>query len=364
MKLVCLAIILGLSLASELEGLNVQSANNTVKVNLEGRIEFSHWSWVYALIWILIVVCVRSYFRGIAFDQLHNIDLSEEFRNRDGAYRIEDFKADKEIGALQTCKKDEDGWIQLKLSKRTKVTHDTYSFQFEFPNKNMEFGLPIGCHVFFYATVFNPEKGKEEEIARKYTPTSSLHQKRFCEFIIKIYRKDENPRFPHGGMMTQYLEKLPIGQYLKMEGPKGRLEYNGRGNFYIDKHYLIRKNIGMVAGGTGITPIFQIIQAVVKNKDRVHMTLLFANKSEKDILIREELEQMQEDYPERFTLRYIIDKADHPETWKYDTGYVTQEILKKYMPLVDKDVIILTCGPKVMNELVVQNLPNHHVFEF
>ena len=43
----------------------------------------------------------------------------------------------------------------------------------------MEFGLPIGGHVFFYATVKNPETGKEEEIARKYTPTSQVHQKGF-----------------------------------------------------------------------------------------------------------------------------------------------------------------------------------------
>jgi len=41
----------------------------------------------------------------------------------------------------------------------------------------MQFGLPLGGHVFFYANVFNPEKGKEEEIGRKYTPTSDVHQK-------------------------------------------------------------------------------------------------------------------------------------------------------------------------------------------
>ena len=217
---------------------------------------------------------MRSYFKGLATDQI-NINLTDEFKKREGVYRIEDYKADKENGALQNSPKDEDGWIKLKLVKRTKVTHDTYYFRFEFPNKDMEFGLPIGGHVFFYATVFNPEKEIEEEIARKYTPTSTVHQKGFWEFVIKIYRKDENPRFPHGGMMSQYLEKMPIGEYLKMEGPKGKLEYNGRGNFYIEKKYQIKTKIGMIAGGTGITPMFQIIQAVVKNKDKVDITLLF-----------------------------------------------------------------------------------------
>lgn len=228
----------------------------------------------------------------------------------------------------------------------------------------MEFGLHIGGHVFFYATVKNPENGKVEEIARKYTPTSALHQKGYCEFVIKVYRKDEHPKFPHGGLMTQYLEKMPVGQSLKMEGPKGKLEYIGRGNFYISKKYYVKKNIGMVAGGSGITPMFQIIRAVVENRDKVKLSLLFGNKSEKDILIREELEQLHEDYPENFSLNYIIDKPDHPDTWKYETGYVTKEILEKYMPKADDNTIILTCGPAILNNLVKDYLPDHmiHVF--
>lgn len=228
----------------------------------------------------------------------------------------------------------------------------------------MEFGLPIGGHVFFYATVEDPETKEMKEIARKYTPTSPVHQKGYCEFVIKIYRANEHPNFPHGGLMTQYLEKMKEGDSIKMEGPKGKIKYVGCGNFYISKQYLIKKNIGMIAGGTGITPIFQIIQAVVRNKDKVKLSLLFGNKSEKDILIREELEQLKDDYPDRFSLNYIIDKPDHPDTWKYETGYVTKEILEKYMPPAGDDTIILTCGPAILNNLAKEFLPDHMVHAF
>lgn len=149
-----------------------------------------------------------------------------------------------------------------------------------------------------------------------------------------------------------------------MEGPKGKLSYVGWGNFYINKEYHIKKKIGMIAGGSGITPMFQIIQAVVHNKDKVDITLLFGNKSEKDILIREELEQLKEDYPDRFTLHYIIDKPDHPDTWKGFTGYVTQELLEKVMPKHSEETIILTCGPPILNELAKKFLPNHMVHKF
>lgn len=74
------------------------------------------------------MLAVRTYARNQAADVI-NIDVTGEMRKRDGVYRIEDYTADIKNGALQTCKKDADGLIQLKLVKRTKVTHDTYYFR-------------------------------------------------------------------------------------------------------------------------------------------------------------------------------------------------------------------------------------------
>jgi NAD(P)H-flavin reductase len=44
-----------------------------------------------------------------------------------------------------------------------------------------------------------------------------------------------------------------------MEGPKGRLAYEGFGKFKIGKQILTKKNIGLVSGGTGITPCYQVL---------------------------------------------------------------------------------------------------------
>ncbi|CAI2373833.1 unnamed protein product [Moneuplotes crassus] len=323
---------------------------------------FSHWSWVWAVACIVILLCMRAFLKNKTTDSA-NVNVKDELDKRDGVYRRKDFEADNE-GVLQALPKDEDGCIKLPLTKRTKINHDTYHFRFDFPSKDQEFGLHIGGHVVFYAEVMNPETGKKEEIARKYTPVSTVHQKGYIEFVIKIYRAGENPRFPHGGLMTQYLEKLRIGESLKMEGPMGKLSYLGCGNFYISKKYHIKTEIGMIAGGSGITPIYQIIQSVVHNKDKIKCHLLFGNKSEKDILIREELEQLQEDYPENFKLTYIIDKADNPDTWKGETGYITQEILEKYMPKAGDETLIVTCGPPIMNQLAKKFLPEHMIHKF
>ena len=78
------------------------------------------------------------------------------------------------------------------------------------------------------------------------------------DFVIKIYRKNVHPRFPDGGIMSQYVESLEAGATMLMEGPVGRLTYLGLGEFKITgrKENLHKKKIGCVAGGTGITPVY------------------------------------------------------------------------------------------------------------
>ena len=70
-----------------------------------------------------------------------------------------------------------------------------------------------------------------------------------------------------------------------------------------------QKNLIFSVGGTGITPMLQLIRQVFRDKnDRTCLSLLFANQTEEDILLREELEEVQKEYPERFKLWYTVDR--------------------------------------------------------
>ena len=85
----------------------------------------------------------------------------------------------------------------------------------------------------FYANIPTKAKPEGEEIMRKYTPTSEVNNEGFVDFVIKIYRKNIHPRFPDGGIMTQYIETLNLGDQMRMEGPLGHLSYLGYGGFRI-----------------------------------------------------------------------------------------------------------------------------------
>lgn len=99
-------------------------------------------------------------------------------------------------------KKDENECITLKLGKKIKITHDTYIFRFSFPDPEWTFGLPVGNHVVFYATIPTKAKPEGELVYRKYTPISDVLNEGYVDFVVKIYRKNVHPRFPDGGVMT------------------------------------------------------------------------------------------------------------------------------------------------------------------
>jgi len=48
-----------------------------------------------------------------------------------------------------------------------------------------------------------------------------------------------------------------------------------------------------VAGGSGITPMLQVASEIVNNpEDKTQVSLIFANQTEDDIILRDELDQM------------------------------------------------------------------------
>lgn len=80
--------------------------------------------------------------------------------------------------------------------------------------------------------------------------------------------------------------------------------------------------------------------------ETIEMILAFANKSEADIVLRDELEKLQP----RIKLVYILDVA--PPDWKYLSGYATKELLEGICPLNDPETIYIHCGPAPMNKMI------------
>ncbi len=125
------------------------------------------------------------------------------------------------------------------------------------------------------------------------------------------------------------------------------------GNFLVHGKPKFAKKLAMMAGGTGITPIYQIIQAVLKDpEDQTEMYVVYANRTEDDILLWEELDAWAEKH-ERLKVWYVVGESIR-EGWKYSLGFITESILREHIPPASDDTLALVCGPPPMIQFAVQ----------
>ncbi|KAI8591619.1 NADH-cytochrome b5 reductase 1 [Geranomyces variabilis] len=213
-------------------------------------------------------------------------------------------------------------WKEFPLKEKIVISHNTAIYRFALPSPESVLGLPIGQHISVSAEI----NGKE--ITRSYTPTSNDAEKGHFDLLIKSYPT---------GNISKLFSQLEIGQTIRVRGPKGQFKYTPN----------CLREIGMIAGGTGITPMLQIIKAVLNNPlDRTKLSLLFANVGVEDILLRDELETLAERHPGRFTLYHVLNNP--PTGWTGGVGFVSKDMIAERLPAPADDIKILLCGPPPM----------------
>lgn len=138
------------------------------------------------------------------------------------------------------------------------------------------------------------------------------------------------------GNISKYVGELKVGDSISVRGPKGTFNYTPN---------LVRE-FGMIAGGTGITPMLQIIRAVLRNpNDTTKINLIFANVNEEDILLKKEIDDLASKHS-NFNVHYVLNNA--PANWTGGVGFVTADMIKQYCPAPASDIKILLCGPPPM----------------
>ncbi|KAI0961472.1 hypothetical protein AcV7_000563 [Taiwanofungus camphoratus] len=223
-------------------------------------------------------------------------------------------------------------WQEFPLKEKTVVSPNTAIYRFALPGPNDILGLPIGQHISVSAEI----NGKE--IMRSYTPTSSDDDRGHFDLLIKTYEK---------GNISRFVSLLKIGDKIRVKGPKGQFTY-------APSQWRV---LGMIAGGTGITPMLQIIRAALKNpKDHTNINLIYANVNHEDILLKKELDELAAKHTERFRVYYVLNNP--PENWSGGVGFVSKAQVENWMPAsnLHNDIKILLCGPPPMMTAMKKHL--------
>jgi cytochrome-b5 reductase len=103
----------------------------------------------------------------------------------------------------------------------------------------------------------------------------------------------------------------------------------------------------MIAGGTGITPMYQVAAAILKDpRDKTQLSLLFGNLTADDILMKQELDALAAAHPGRFRVYYVLNTP--PANWSGGAGFISKAMIQQHLPAAAPDVMVLSCGPKPM----------------
>ncbi|XP_023540168.1 NADH--cytochrome b5 reductase 1-like [Cucurbita pepo subsp. pepo] len=226
---------------------------------------------------------------------------------------------------------DPENFKEFKLVKRTKLSHNVAKFTFILPKTDSILGLPIGQHLSC--------RGKDsqgEEVIKSYTPVTLDSDVGYFELVIKMYPQ---------GRMSHHFREMRMGDFLAVKGPKGSFKYQpGQVRAF-----------GMLAGGSGITPMYQVARSILENpNDKTKIHLIYANVTLEDILLKEELDLLAKRYPDRFKIYYVLNQP--PKVWDGGVGFVSKEMIRAHCPAPASDIQILRCGPPPMNKAMAAHL--------
>lgn len=215
---------------------------------------------------------------------------------------------------------DPSKFVDIPLRSTKQISSNTKELTFALPEGHVLGGHPS------YMVLFKHMGENGKPVIRPYTPISPPDETGSVTFVIKQYPD---------GKMSPYMHSLKAGDSISMKGPiqKYKLERN--------QH----KQIALLGGGTGITPLFQILQKVATDPaDQTKIHLYYANNTPEDILIKDEIDQLVAKKPQQLAVTYFAAKAD--DSWKGEKGFITKEFLVQNLFKPSEDnVKIFVCGP-------------------
>ena len=199
----------------------------------------------------------------------------------------------------------------VKIKSINQVTHNVKQFHVEKP---ADYKFTPG-----HATEISINKENWKDEKRPFTFTN-LENSDDLEFTIKIY--------PDHNGVTEQLDKLKAGDELIIRDTWGAIEYKGPGYF--------------IAGGAGITPYIAILRDLEKQGKAGGNHLIFSNKTDMDIILKEELDRIL-----KGNTTYVI--TDQEDT-RHQHAYLDKNFLKSEIRHLDKRFYV--CGPPEMTEEV------------
>lgn len=153
-------------------------------------------------------------------------------------------------------------------------------------------------------------------------------------------------RQPNGRVSNHICDHIKPGDSLSLLTPQGMFTHNPMSH--------AEKTVLFIGVGSGITPLFSMIQSALLTSDTSQLMLVYGNRSKKDIIYNAELNMLMKEHKGRFTVRHIIKNPERG--WRggrgrLDSETLTSEIGRYLNGKNVSELLVYICGPEAVMDL-------------
>jgi Na+-transporting NADH:ubiquinone oxidoreductase subunit F len=219
---------------------------------------------------------------------------------------------------------------RCKCTEILDLTHDIKQFRLELLEPEKMDYIP-GQYVQFLTPVY--EKSSEE-VYRAYSLSSDPAEKNIIELIIRLVP---------GGICTTYcFEHLKVGDQIKINGPYGEFRLSNS-----------NAPIVFIAGGSGMAPIKCILHHMKNTGNKRKAIYFFGANKAKELFLTDLMHQFESSLAD-FQFLPVIAAPDQDETWKGETGLVTESVQRGLKNAAESEAYL--CGSPGMIDAAIKVL--------
>ena len=113
-------------------------------------------------------------------------------------------------------------------------------------------------------------------------------------------------RVENGEISRYLLDHLRVGDTLTSLPPTGR--------FTLETDPDQQRDLVLIGAGSGISPLYGILKQALRDEPKSHITLLYCNTSERNIIFYTQLEALRKQHPDRFQLIHLLSQPE--DDWR------------------------------------------------
>jgi len=188
---------------------------------------------------------------------------------------------------------------------------------------------------------------------RKYKRSYSFSSSPAIDENLKITIK----RVPNGIVSNYLLDKINVGDIIEVSKPMGEFIFNQENN---------PNQVFLWAAGSGITPIYSILNQLLISYPSIKIHLIYGNSIREESIFLNELIELANYFNEQFFLNLFFSRDHELQVENSISGRINSDFVKSYTlnhhnPINECQHFI--CGPSQMKKMIIESLQNIGVSE-